>query len=290
VAARARNRIGHGETCGETGGDRGRQRTSGAVRRRLADPWPVELVERGAVEEHVDRRTGEVPAGDARCPGAEVGARAPRVVHGRERRAAEARLDVHDRVHGHGVLRGERRHHARAVDREGMERLQVGLDAGRAARVRARDGERHRRHGSALYPRRPTVNAVAASTPIRYEERMDVDVYPKDAEAFAAAAALVAEALRAAAGAARRAKPRLAAGRGGRGVMVASPERIALPWDRIEWFWGDERCVPVDDPRSNVRLARESLLGPRGIAAVRIHPPPVELARPEAIADAYGRA
>src|SRR5207302_1269004 len=60
--------------------------------------------------------------------------------------------------------------------------------------------------------------------------------------------------------------------------------------DRIEWFWGDERCVPVDDPRSNVRLARESLLGPRGIAAVRIHPPPVELVRPEAIADAYARA
>ena len=119
---------------------------------------------------------------------------------------------------------------------------------------------------------------------------MDVDVYPTDAEAFAAAAALVAEALRAAAAARGRATLALAGGRGGRGVMVALAERSDLPWDRIEWFWGDERCVPVDDPRSNVRLARESLLGPRGIAAVRIHPPPVELARPQAIADAYGRA
>ncbi|HEY3190763.1 MAG TPA: 6-phosphogluconolactonase [Solirubrobacteraceae bacterium] len=116
---------------------------------------------------------------------------------------------------------------------------------------------------------------------------MDVDVYQTDAEAFGAAAALVAETLRAASAARGRATLALAGGRGGRGVMVALAERSDVPWDRIEWFWGDERCVPVDDPRSNVRLARESLLGPRGIPAARIHPPPVELARPEAIADGY---
>ncbi|TMA38417.1 MAG: hypothetical protein E6J83_15405, partial [Deltaproteobacteria bacterium] len=146
-----------------------------------------------------------------------------------------------------------------------MERLQVGLDAGRAARVRARDRERYPRHGSALYPRRRTVNAVAGSTPIRYEERMDVDVYQADGEAFGAAATLVAETLRAASAARGRATLALSGGRGGRGVMVALAERSDVPWDRIEWFWADERCVPVDDPRSNVRLARESLLGPRGI-------------------------
>jgi len=119
---------------------------------------------------------------------------------------------------------------------------------------------------------------------------MDVDVYQTDAEAFGAAAALVAETLRAASAARGRATLALSGGRGGRGVMVALAERSDVPWDRIEWFWADERCVPVDDPRSNVRLARESLLGPRGILAARIHPLPVELVEPEAIADAYARA
>jgi 6-phosphogluconolactonase len=31
-------------------------------------------------------------------------------------------------------------------------------------------------------------------------------------------------------------------------------------WRHAEVWWGDERCVPPDDPRSNYRLARESLL------------------------------
>ena len=118
---------------------------------------------------------------------------------------------------------------------------------------------------------------------------MNVDVYPTDVEAFAAAAALVAETLRAASATRGRATLALSGGRGGRGVMVALAERGDAPWERIEWFWGDERCVPADDPRSNVRLARESLLGPRGILAARIHPPPVELVEPAAIADGYAR-
>jgi len=31
-------------------------------------------------------------------------------------------------------------------------------------------------------------------------------------------------------------------------------------WTRAEVWWGDERCVPPDDERSNYRLARENLL------------------------------
>jgi 6-phosphogluconolactonase len=113
---------------------------------------------------------------------------------------------------------------------------------------------------------------------------MTLEVYPTDAEAFEAAAALVAARLCAAAG---RATVALAGGRGGRGVMVALAARSDPPWERIEWFWGDERCVPPGDPLSNVRLARESLLVPRGIPAERIHPPPLELDVPERIAAAY---
>src|SRR5438067_13377102 len=33
----------------------------------------------------------------------------------------------------------------------------------------------------------------------------------------------------------------------------------ALPWDRVHFTFGDERCVPPDDPQSNFRMARESL-------------------------------
>jgi 6-phosphogluconolactonase len=32
-----------------------------------------------------------------------------------------------------------------------------------------------------------------------------------------------------------------------------------LPWDRVHFTFGDERCVPPDHPESNYRMARESL-------------------------------
>ena len=33
-----------------------------------------------------------------------------------------------------------------------------------------------------------------------------------------------------------------------------------IEWPRVEVFFGDERCVPPDDPASNYRMAREALL------------------------------
>lgn len=41
--------------------------------------------------------------------------------------------------------------------------------------------------------------------------------------------------------------------------------------DGVDFFWGDERCVPPEDPESNHRLAWETLLGPAGVPAARIH-------------------
>lgn len=38
-----------------------------------------------------------------------------------------------------------------------------------------------------------------------------------------------------------------------------------LPWDRVHFTFGDERCVPPDDSQSNFRMARESLFGPGGV-------------------------
>jgi 6-phosphogluconolactonase len=41
--------------------------------------------------------------------------------------------------------------------------------------------------------------------------------------------------------------------------------------DSVHFFWGDERCVPPDDPQSNYRLAREHMLEPLRIAQTQIH-------------------
>ncbi len=54
--------------------------------------------------------------------------------------------------------------------------------------------------------------------------------------------------------------------------------------DPVEFFWGDERCVPPDSPDSNYRLAADHLLVPAGIPAERVHRirgelPPEEAAR-----------
>jgi 6-phosphogluconolactonase len=34
----------------------------------------------------------------------------------------------------------------------------------------------------------------------------------------------------------------------------------AMPWERIELYWVDERCVPPDHPDSNYRMTREAML------------------------------
>jgi 6-phosphogluconolactonase len=38
-----------------------------------------------------------------------------------------------------------------------------------------------------------------------------------------------------------------------------------LPWDRVHFTFGDERCVAPDDPQSNFRMARESLFVPAAV-------------------------
>ena len=43
--------------------------------------------------------------------------------------------------------------------------------------------------------------------------------------------------------------------------LLASPEfRGRMPWNRVMWFWGDERFVPQNDPESNYRMAWEAML------------------------------
>ncbi len=41
--------------------------------------------------------------------------------------------------------------------------------------------------------------------------------------------------------------------------------------EAAHWWFGDERCVPPDDPDSNYRLVAESLLGPAGVPVRLVH-------------------
>jgi 6-phosphogluconolactonase len=43
-------------------------------------------------------------------------------------------------------------------------------------------------------------------------------------------------------------------------------EAAEIDWWKVDVYWGDERCVPLDDPESNYHLAREALLDRVGAA------------------------
>jgi 6-phosphogluconolactonase len=62
--------------------------------------------------------------------------------------------------------------------------------------------------------------------------------------------------------------------------------RDHISWDKVHLFWGDERCVPPDDPGSNYRLAHETLIARVPIPDSNVHRIPAEL-EPEAAARAY---
>jgi 6-phosphogluconolactonase len=59
-----------------------------------------------------------------------------------------------------------------------------------------------------------------------------------------------------------------------------------VSFDRVHFFWADERCVPPDDPESNYKLADDLLFDPLKIAEGQIHRLRGELPPEEAVAKA----
>lgn len=59
-------------------------------------------------------------------------------------------------------------------------------------------------------------------------------------------------------------------------LLARPPYRERLPWARLHWFWGDERFVPPDNPRSNYRMARIALLDAVPAPPENIHPIPTD--------------
>ena len=55
-------------------------------------------------------------------------------------------------------------------------------------------------------------------------------------------------------------------------LLAGDPElRGQIPWDRVHFFWGDERHVPPDHPESNYHMAFEAMLSRVPIPADNIH-------------------
>jgi 6-phosphogluconolactonase len=68
--------------------------------------------------------------------------------------------------------------------------------------------------------------------------------------------------------------------------LLGSAERAGFPWDRVHWFFGDERFVPHDNPDSNYRMARAAMLDAAPVPPANVHPMPTTGA-PAQAAQAY---
>ena len=70
-------------------------------------------------------------------------------------------------------------------------------------------------------------------------------------------------------------------------LLSLEPYRNNLPWDRVHWFIGDDRFVPIDDPLSNMGMARRIFLDRVEAPAGNIHPIATDMVGPDAAARRY---
>jgi 6-phosphogluconolactonase len=70
-------------------------------------------------------------------------------------------------------------------------------------------------------------------------------------------------------------------------LLPSEPYRSRIPWERVHWFWGDDRFVPQDDERSNAGAARRLFLDRVPAPAAHIHPIPTEAPNVDAAARGY---
>jgi 6-phosphogluconolactonase len=71
--------------------------------------------------------------------------------------------------------------------------------------------------------------------------------------------------------------------------LAARPLSERVAWESVAIYFGDERCVPPDDPESNFLMANETLLGRIPIPPSQIHRMEGERPDREASARAYER-
>jgi 6-phosphogluconolactonase len=61
----------------------------------------------------------------------------------------------------------------------------------------------------------------------------------------------------------------------------------SVPWEKTQFFFGDERHVPPDNPESNYRMVRESLLATGRVPEANVHRMRAEIANAVEVASEY---
>jgi 6-phosphogluconolactonase len=54
-------------------------------------------------------------------------------------------------------------------------------------------------------------------------------------------------------------------------LLASSPYLETIPWQKIHFFWGDERVVPYEDDRNNAKMAYDELLSKTSALPENIH-------------------
>ena len=70
-------------------------------------------------------------------------------------------------------------------------------------------------------------------------------------------------------------------------LLASDTYKNKIDWSKVHIFFGDERFVPLNDERSNAKLAYDTLLNHVNVAAENIHVMPTENISPEDAAKAY---
>src|SRR5712691_5422653 len=53
--------------------------------------------------------------------------------------------------------------------------------------------------------------------------------------------------------------------------LLAERFRLSVDWKEVQFFWGDERCVPPDDPASNFGMANRTILTNLALRPEQVH-------------------
>src|ERR1700682_3244573 len=53
--------------------------------------------------------------------------------------------------------------------------------------------------------------------------------------------------------------------------LLATRFHLSVDWKEVQFYWGDERCVPPDHPESNYGMANRTILSKLKIKPEQIH-------------------
>jgi len=73
-------------------------------------------------------------------------------------------------------------------------------------------------------------------------------------------------------------------------ILAREPYRSRIPWDRVHFFWGDERFVPLGSPESNAGEAKRGFLDLIPVLPGNVHPWDTEAETSDEAAERYERA